>query len=236
MTRLLRGCCCPTLPYAKCLTITICRRLTQALLFRDFDIQLEIPDDRLCPPVPNRWVEIACPKVQYVSPLLTQPRLNYVLWLHDILSSQDQPPTSIRGIDVYSSNFFFRCYIVTTSRTLQRDRRLRHLSTTCLPPLAKLALHCNWLAYFRFLLLSSPSFEWLDVDTVSLASAQANIDRNGLSEQICVMLADPTSPILFPMTQDPAASCATRPCPMIFVAHLVHTQIQFQHVQPTILC
>ena len=44
----------------------ICRRLTQALLFRDFDIQLEIPDDRLCPPVPNRWVEIACFKVQYL--------------------------------------------------------------------------------------------------------------------------------------------------------------------------
>ena len=57
------------LPYADIKTYVlhiIFRRLTQALLFRDFDIQLEIPDDRLCPPVPNRWVEIACLKVQYL--------------------------------------------------------------------------------------------------------------------------------------------------------------------------
>jgi hypothetical protein len=60
------------------------------------------------------------------------------------------------------------------------------------------------------------SFEWLDVDTISLASAQANIDRNGLSEHISVLRADPTGPILFTMTQDPAALCATRPCPMVF--------------------
>ncbi|KAI0297071.1 hypothetical protein B0F90DRAFT_1635139 [Multifurca ochricompacta] len=58
------------------------RRLTQALLYRDFDIQLNIPDDRLCPPVPNR--------------------LNYVLWLQDIVShsSVSGPLSSIRGIDI----------------------------------------------------------------------------------------------------------------------------------------
>ena len=67
-----------------------------------------------------------------------------------------------------------------------------------------------------FSTLLTPSFEWLDVDTVSLASAQANIDRNGLSEQISVLRADSADPILFPMTQDPAASCATRPYPIIF--------------------
>ena len=40
--------------------------VTQALLFLDFDIQLDIPNHRLYPPVPNRWVEIACLKVQYL--------------------------------------------------------------------------------------------------------------------------------------------------------------------------
>ncbi|KZT18013.1 hypothetical protein NEOLEDRAFT_1165857 [Neolentinus lepideus HHB14362 ss-1] len=55
-----------------------CRRLTEALLKRDFNITVQIPDDRLCPPVPNR--------------------LNYILWLQDILSETlgDQ----IRGIDI----------------------------------------------------------------------------------------------------------------------------------------
>ncbi|KAI9435810.1 S-adenosyl-L-methionine dependent methyltransferase [Lactarius indigo] len=128
------------------------RRLTQALLFRDFDIQLEIPDDRLCPPVPNR--------------------LNYVLWLQDILSHsslQEQSPTSIRGIDIGTG-------------------------ASAIYPLLACRLSPNWRIVAT------------DVDSVSLASAQANVDRNGLSERISVLRADPTGPILFPLTQDPAVS------------------------------
>ena len=147
-TRLLRG--CSTLPYDIKINVLhiICRRLTQALLFRDFDIQLEIPDDRLCPPVPNRWVEIACFKVQY---LICEINLDSITSSGCMTSFLTLPHKNDRPLLSVASTctlqfFFLQCYIVITSHTLQRDRRLRHLPTTCLPPLAQLALHCNWLA------------------------------------------------------------------------------------------
>ncbi|PYI27423.1 DUF890 domain protein [Aspergillus indologenus CBS 114.80] len=43
------------------------RQLTKSLLRRDFDLKVDIPDKRLCPPVPNR--------------------LNYILWLQDLLDT-----------------------------------------------------------------------------------------------------------------------------------------------------
>ncbi|OCH87590.1 hypothetical protein OBBRIDRAFT_820559 [Obba rivulosa] len=61
------------------------RRLTQALLLRDFNVRLALPEDRLCPPVPNR--------------------LNYILWLQDVmewvcLAEPSAAGRTVRGIDI----------------------------------------------------------------------------------------------------------------------------------------
>ncbi|KAG6018786.1 hypothetical protein E4U41_003584 [Claviceps citrina] len=57
-------------------------RLTKTLLRLDFGIRINLPDDRLCPPVPNRH--------------------NYILWLKDLLdtSSYDQPGQKRTGLDI----------------------------------------------------------------------------------------------------------------------------------------
>ncbi|KAF8591744.1 hypothetical protein K439DRAFT_1401880 [Ramaria rubella] len=58
------------------------RTLTQALLKRDFNLTLTLPDHRLCPPVPNR--------------------LNYILWIQDILSTFQNSASNqaIKGLDI----------------------------------------------------------------------------------------------------------------------------------------
>ncbi|KAL1608535.1 hypothetical protein SLS60_003477 [Paraconiothyrium brasiliense] len=53
----------------------ITKAVTKALLKVDFGLHLEVPDDRLCPPIPNRW--------------------NYVSWIHALLDSTN-PDYSIR--------------------------------------------------------------------------------------------------------------------------------------------
>ncbi|EJD04864.1 uncharacterized protein FOMMEDRAFT_153997 [Fomitiporia mediterranea MF3/22] len=59
------------------------RCLTEALLWRDFQVKFSLPEGRLCPPVPNR--------------------LNYILWLQDIISESfhafEKRPEVI-GIDI----------------------------------------------------------------------------------------------------------------------------------------
>jgi hypothetical protein len=60
------------------------------------------------------------------------------------------------------------------------------------------------------LLVFSVLMWMLDIDSVSLVSAQANIDRNGLSERIVLLRADTTGPILLPLLRDTASLCVTR--------------------------
>ncbi|KAG5913814.1 hypothetical protein E4U53_004764, partial [Claviceps sorghi] len=57
-------------------------QLTKTLLRLDFGIKIHLPDDRLCPPVPNRH--------------------NYILWLKDLLdtSSYDGPGQKRTGLDI----------------------------------------------------------------------------------------------------------------------------------------
>ncbi|KAJ7778097.1 S-adenosyl-L-methionine dependent methyltransferase [Mycena metata] len=57
------------------------RRLTEALLHRDFGISLDLPLNRLCPPVPNR--------------------LNYVLWVEDLLrATRLDEGSPAHGLDI----------------------------------------------------------------------------------------------------------------------------------------
>jgi 23S rRNA (adenine1618-N6)-methyltransferase len=63
------------------------RQLTKALLLRDFNLSIELPEDRLCPPVPNRF--------------------NYIIWLQDLLDStsddfreKHDPDREVIGLDM----------------------------------------------------------------------------------------------------------------------------------------
>src|SRR6266850_45789 len=47
----------------------------------------------------------------------------------------------------------------------------------------------------------------MDIDAVSLAAAQSNIERNGLSERITLLRADPAGSILLPLVQGMVTSC-----------------------------
>ncbi|KAG0740670.1 hypothetical protein G6F22_009173 [Rhizopus arrhizus] len=54
--------------------------LCRCLMKKDFNIELDFPLDRLCPAIPNR--------------------LNYILWLEDLLSETMETTTKAKGIDI----------------------------------------------------------------------------------------------------------------------------------------
>jgi 23S rRNA (adenine1618-N6)-methyltransferase len=63
------------------------KTLSRAILVADFGLQLEVPDDRLCPPIPNRW--------------------NYVSWIQGLIDSTSpdysdryDPDRKVIGLDI----------------------------------------------------------------------------------------------------------------------------------------
>jgi 23S rRNA (adenine1618-N6)-methyltransferase len=63
------------------------KALSKAILKADFGLQLELPDDRLCPPIPNRW--------------------NYVAWIQGLVDSTSpdysnnyDPRREVVGLDI----------------------------------------------------------------------------------------------------------------------------------------
>ena len=63
------------------------KALSKAILKADFGLQLEVPDDRLCPPIPNRW--------------------NYVAWIQNLIDSTSpdysnkyDPERKVIGLDI----------------------------------------------------------------------------------------------------------------------------------------
>ena len=76
--------------------------VTRVLLMHDFGIVWDMPTDRLCPPVPNR--------------------LNYVLWIEDLLALEapaSKMTRKVTGIDIGTGS-------------------------SCIYPLLGIALHDNW--------------------------------------------------------------------------------------------
>ncbi|GLB43625.1 putative protein of unknown function (DUF890) [Lyophyllum shimeji] len=117
------------------------RCLTQALLKRDFNLDIQLPPDRLCPPVPNR--------------------LNYVLWIQDIVSN-------------------FRDAVRFVSGTGEVTVRGLDIGTgaSAIYPLLACTLEPTW------------TFVATELDDRSFTYARDNVRSNGLSDRIRVVKID----------------------------------------------
>ncbi|CAI7672975.1 unnamed protein product [Penicillium palitans] len=121
------------------------RQLTTTLLQQDFHLKVEIPEDRLCPPVPNR--------------------LNYILWLQDLLDS------TAGGLH----------------EGYDRDRNVFGLDigTGCIGiyPLLGCATRPRW------------DFVATDIDSNNIRTSRHNVALNNLESRIQIIHSDPTGPL-----------------------------------------
>ncbi|KAK2459741.1 hypothetical protein APHAL10511_008242 [Amanita phalloides] len=138
------------------------RRLTEALLYRDFKLHVVLSEDRLCPPahgqVPNR--------------------LNYILWLQDILQAHD------KYIDRYGN------------RDAGADVCGIDIGTgaSAIYPLLGCHVEAGW------------KFVATELDETSFTYAKRNVEMNSLGNRIHLVKTTLNDPILLPLSLYPNMS------------------------------
>ena len=70
-----------------------CKALAKAILKVDFGLEIELPDDRLCPPIPNRWNY-----VQWIQTLIDSTGLDYANAPSS--SRRYDPDRKVVGLDI----------------------------------------------------------------------------------------------------------------------------------------
>jgi 23S rRNA (adenine1618-N6)-methyltransferase len=148
------------------------KQLTKTLLKKDFGLKIELPDDRLCPPVcPSiPFPAVGLPEVDLLTsifPFLKVPnRLNYLLWIQSLLDT-----SSMSYSDTYDS-----------------ERQVLGLDigtgASCIYPLLGCAQRPKW------------RFGATDIDQKSLQFAQRNVQLNGLQNRVKLHQSKPDGPLL----------------------------------------
>lgn len=134
-----------------------CQALNEAILLHDFGIKVKQPADRLCPPVPNR--------------------LNYLLWLQDVLCET-------RGPDGKSVADFGEIAAATSAASVASDPGTRASKRTRVhspepSPIKTLDIGTGATAIYPILgcaLSSLWKFDATDIDPESLSNARSILD------------------------------------------------------------
>ncbi|KAF3918591.1 hypothetical protein AA313_de0201915 [Arthrobotrys entomopaga] len=153
------------------------RQLAKALLRKDFNLQVELPEDRLCPAVFPKFISEQ--KDNFDSKLMyIFARLNYILWLSDLLVDththiQSAGPPKVTGVDMY---------IYIPKNKLQCEKVSNLHSSTCsgtgasaIYPLLGCAQFPHW------------NFIATEIDPASLLHASKNIQQNSLETRITLV-------------------------------------------------
>lgn len=159
------------------------RELTKTLMLHDFQLQWTMPLNRLCPPVRRNRSLLASDTARTCShscPCTMNEqlpnRLNYLHWIEDLL------------LQVHVDPFTHATAAPPTSVASASVRGMDiGTGASCIYPLLGARLN-HW------------AFVATEIDTESLASAHANVERNGLAHQITLCHTTTDRLLLEPLT------------------------------------